>query len=188
MFPIPLIPPSSTHTIHTSAAAHEGCAVGEAVPHVCARARRCSGSARRVRTRARCAKTTILLRALLAVGGRCRRARRDTRGRGHHVTLVRLRVTHVRHSLRLNAGRAVGAARRGGRRTLVWVVLALSELLEALVGGVRALHTNLHSLHTAHSLHTLHPLHPLHTLHTLHSLHAAHPTHTLHRLPRKALL
>ena len=43
---------------------------------------------------------------------------------------------------------------RGGRRTLAWVVLALSELLEVFVGGMSALHTTLHSLHP---LDTAHP-------------------------------
>ena len=43
------------------------------------------------------------------------------------------------------------------------VVLTLCELLEAFVGGVRALHT------------TLRPLHSLRPRHTAHSLHALHP-------------
>ena len=44
---------------------------------------------------------------------------------------------------------------------VVWVVLALSELLEAFVGRMSStLHTTLHSLHPLHTVHSLHALHP----------------------------
>ena len=40
---------------------------------------------------------------------------------------------------------------------LVWVVLALSELLEAFVGRMSSTLHSLHPLHTVHSLRALHP-------------------------------
>lgn len=135
-------------------------------------------SACQVRTRARRTKVPILLWARLAVGRRCWGPRRDTGRRRHHLALMRLRVAHVGHTRGLGTRRAMRAARCGGRRALVRVVLTLRELLESFLRGVHALRAPLHALHA---------LHPAHALHTLH-LHAAHATHTLHSLPGKPFL